>query len=174
MPKRPKRIRYPARFELCGPSDQTSRLVDKRGRLPKQAPRRNETIWIAPTECIIRKRIVRKFGGRISRTLRHSAAVAGPEKDWRPIHRVEYILHSLTPVGVAMAGANEFDPYKGDVKMLRPVALKSDIPSKEIGACGDRPAVPGNEQEDMLVGAYNQDLRAVDILEDPPGRFQGF
>jgi tRNA-splicing ligase RtcB len=22
------------------------------------------------------------------------------------------ILHSLTPVGVAMAGANEFDPYK--------------------------------------------------------------
>ena len=23
------------------------------------------------------------------------------------------ILHTLTPVGVAMAGANEFDPYKG-------------------------------------------------------------
>jgi tRNA-splicing ligase RtcB len=22
------------------------------------------------------------------------------------------ILHTLTPVGVAMAGANEFDPYK--------------------------------------------------------------
>jgi len=23
-----------------------------------------------------------------------------------------HILHTLTPVGVAMAGANEFDPYK--------------------------------------------------------------
>ena len=43
--------------------------------------------------------------------------------------------------------------------------------AKRLGHVIVAPVVPGNEREDTLVAEYIRDLKAVDILEDPPGRF---
>jgi hypothetical protein len=69
----------------------------------------------------------------------------------------------------------------GEIQRVRPLSAEEMIryalelsrifQAKQLGHVIVGPVVPGNEQEDILVGAYIRDLKSADILEDPPGRF---